>query len=82
MVSTTMPDSVLVIGCNGQLGQSMQKVSREFPGLDCTFVDRAELDLVELGRIPEFLRKARPPLYRQLRGLYRRGQGRIRAGAG
>lgn len=60
MVSTTMPDSVLVIGCNGQLGQSMQKVSREFPGLDCTFVDRAELDLAELGRIPEFLRKAAP----------------------
>jgi dTDP-4-dehydrorhamnose reductase len=60
MASTTMRERVLVIGCNGQLGQNMRLIAESFPQLDCVFADREQLDLTDLERIPHYLREIAP----------------------
>lgn len=40
-----MNKSILVTGKNGQLGQSIQKIARDYPQFEFTFVGRDQLDL-------------------------------------
>jgi dTDP-4-dehydrorhamnose reductase len=46
---------ILVTGGNGQLGSSLQKISRNYPGLDCTFTDIDELNLTDHNEVAKFL---------------------------
>jgi len=46
--------SLLVIGKNGQLACSIEKVSAEFPDLHITYSDRSDLDLSDLESIDNY----------------------------
>lgn len=52
-----MPNRILVIGKNGQLGQSLQKIAVEFPEFEFIFVGRDELDLASTESIEAFFNK-------------------------
>lgn len=45
MAVTTMRNSILVTGKNGQLGRSLQKIAGDYPQYEFTFIGRDELDL-------------------------------------
>lgn len=53
-----MPKRILVTGKNGQLGQSLQKISTEFPQFKFVFVGRDELDLSSEKSVEQFLSAA------------------------
>lgn len=55
-----MPERVLVIGKNGQLGQSLKKVATDYAHLDLEFVGRDELDLACADTIRQFFAGAQP----------------------
>jgi dTDP-4-dehydrorhamnose reductase len=54
------PDAVLVIGAQGQLGQSMQAVVAEFPDIEWVFADRGQLDLSDLSGIGRYISQLAP----------------------
>ena len=55
-----MPERVLVIGKNGQLGQSLQKISAEYGHLELEFVGRDQLDLSCADTVRQFFAAAQP----------------------
>jgi dTDP-4-dehydrorhamnose reductase len=54
MEEICMSEPILVIGKNGQLGQSLQKIASQFPHFTFTFVDQDELDLLDPNQITRF----------------------------
>lgn len=54
MVKITMVNSILVTGKNGQLGQSLQKMAKNYPQYDFTFVGREVLDLSKSQSIASY----------------------------
>src|SRR5690554_5038562 len=55
-----MPERVLVIGKNGQLGQSLRKIAAEYEPLELEFVGRCQLDLSCSDSVRQFFAAARP----------------------
>ncbi|WP_312478910.1 dTDP-4-dehydrorhamnose reductase [Stutzerimonas nitrititolerans] len=55
-----MPERVLVIGKNGQLGQSLQKIAAEHGHLELEFVGRDQLDLSCADTVRQFFAAAQP----------------------
>lgn len=55
-----MPRRVLVIGQQGQLGRSLQKLAAQFDGLSLHFTDRSSLDLSDSKGIQHFF-ESHPP---------------------
>jgi dTDP-4-dehydrorhamnose reductase len=49
-----MIKSIIVTGKNGQLGQSIQKISKDYPQYEFTFVSREQLDFACSKSIDEF----------------------------
>ena len=41
----TKPQTILVTGCLGQLGQSLKSISSDYPNYEFVFVNRKQLDL-------------------------------------
>jgi len=54
-----MPDikNILVIGSNGQLGQSLQRVAGNYPLYNVVFADRQLLDLSEINHIDAYFKQ-------------------------
>jgi len=55
-----MFERVLVIGKNGQLGQSLQKIAAEYEHLELEFVGRDQLDLSCANAVRQFFRAVQP----------------------
>ena len=55
-----MPERVLVIGKNGQLGQSLQKIAADYAHLEFDFVGRDQLDLACAESVREFFEGSQP----------------------
>lgn len=55
-----MPERVLVIGKNGQLGLSLQKVAAEYGNLELEFVGREKMDLACANTVSQFFSRAQP----------------------
>jgi len=51
---------VLVTGSNGQLGNSIRKLSPLYPGLEFTHIDIDDLDITNEAALLEFIRAGRP----------------------
>ena len=51
---------VLVTGSNGQLGQSLQKIQNDFPGIQFLFTDIGELDITDSEAVASYFRSNRP----------------------
>jgi len=54
MVAAMMRPNLLIIGANGQLGRSLQKVITQYPTLKATFADRTTIDLAQPEQIEEY----------------------------
>jgi dTDP-4-dehydrorhamnose reductase len=50
----TLKHSILVTGANGQLGQSLQKIAKNYPDNQFTFVERDTLDLSQAESIDTY----------------------------
>lgn len=48
------PQTILVTGCTGQLGQSIQSLETDYPGYEFLFADRQQLDLSNETSIANF----------------------------
>ena len=48
------PQTILVTGCTGQLGQSIQSLETDYPGYELLFADRQQLDLSNETSIANF----------------------------
>lgn len=55
-----MPERVLVIGKNGQLGQSLHKIAAEYGNLELEFVGRDHLDLSCADTVRQFFAAEQP----------------------
>jgi len=51
---------ILITGAEGQLGNEIKVVSKNFYGYDFIFTDIATLDLTNPSLVPDFIRKSRP----------------------
>jgi dTDP-4-dehydrorhamnose reductase len=51
---------ILITGANGQLGNELKVVSKNFMGYDFIFTDIDTLDLTNAGQTTEFIKKSRP----------------------
>ena len=51
---------ILVTGANGQLGSEINKISGQFPEMEFSFTDVAELDITNPGKVVEFLAGFQP----------------------
>ncbi|HAM08803.1 MAG: dTDP-4-dehydrorhamnose reductase [Bacteroidetes bacterium GWE2_41_25] len=52
--------SILITGANGQLGNELRDLSKQFYGYDFTFTDVDSLDITNPGSTSEFIRNLRP----------------------
>lgn len=48
-------ETVLIIGANGQLGRSLQRIENDYPLLRCVFVGREQLDLAKPEQMAAYL---------------------------
>lgn len=55
-----MTKRILVIGCSGQLGQSLKKIAHEAPAWEWVWVDRTQLDLASAESIGAFFSSQDP----------------------
>lgn len=51
---------IIVLGANGQLGQSYQHLSGEFPWADTYFFDRNNIDITDTERVKAVINKVKP----------------------
>lgn len=51
---------ILVTGADGQLGNELQAVSKNFYGYDFIFTDVSDVDITKEGQVSEFIRKNNP----------------------
>ena len=51
---------VLVTGANGQLGSEISKITGQFPEMEFSFTDVAELDITDSEKVAEFLNAFKP----------------------
>jgi len=58
-MAVSTKQSLLVIGKNGQLARSIDKIVKEFPGLEITFSERGVLDLSNLQSIDKYFAQNR-----------------------
>jgi dTDP-4-dehydrorhamnose reductase len=51
---------ILVTGANGQLGSEINKISGQFPEMEFSFTDVAELDITNSGKVAKFMSEFKP----------------------
>jgi len=51
---------ILITGANGQLGNELKVVSKNFFGYDFIFTDKDDVDIANSGQIADFIEKNRP----------------------
>ncbi|MEG2755653.1 MAG: dTDP-4-dehydrorhamnose reductase [Mucinivorans sp.] len=55
-----MSSKIIITGGNGQLGNCLRDIAKDFPKYEFLFTDVAELDITEPERVAEFLEAERP----------------------
>jgi len=51
---------VIVTGANGQLGQAIQSISGNYPGIDFVFCDSTRLDITDLNNTKQIFKQFKP----------------------
>ncbi|MEG2320044.1 MAG: NAD(P)-dependent oxidoreductase, partial [Mucinivorans sp.] len=55
-----MSSKIIITGGNGQLGNCLRDIAKDFPKYEFLFTDVAELDITEPERVAKFLEAERP----------------------
>lgn len=54
-----MPN-ILITGANGQVGQELSMLSAGYPNLECTFLDKSQLDISNENEVETLIKKHKP----------------------